>query len=155
MALRKLVRRNYGGKSLVSIKYQNLRSFKEGMILLFQSILESRWISHLHGSALFKIPLKTRHLFNSSNIYLKPEHFLKSKFTLSKVKVKIKISWQYIQPFTIPLIKSKLKVILKHSMWPHFRIVSKRLTLIDFFRQGTLCNILHGFFFVLLYLEPS
>ena len=81
MALRKLVRRNYGGKSLVSIKYQNLRSFKEGMILLFQSILESR-----------TIPLKTRHLFNSSNIYLKPEHFLKSKFTLSKVKVKIKIS---------------------------------------------------------------
>ena len=150
MALRKLVRRNYGGKSLVSIKYQNLRSFKEGMILLFQSILESRWISHLHGSALFTIPLKTRHLFNSSNIYLKPELFLKSKFTLSKVKVKIKISWQYIQPFTIPLIKSKLKVILKH-----FRIVSKRLTLIDFFRQGTLCNILHGFFFVLLYLEPS
>ena len=144
MALRKLVRRNYGGKSLVSIKYQNLRSFKEGMILLFQSILESR-----------TIPLKTRHLFNSSNIYLKPEHFLKSKFTLSKVKVKIKISWQYIQPFTIPLIKSKLKVILKHSMWPHFRIVSKRLTLIDFFRQGTLCNILHEFFFVLLYLEPS
>ena len=34
MALRKLVRRNYGGKFLVSIKYQNLYSFKEGVILL-------------------------------------------------------------------------------------------------------------------------
>ena len=58
MALRKLERRNYGGKSPVSIKYQNLHSFKEGVILLCQSILETRRISHLHGSALFTIPLK-------------------------------------------------------------------------------------------------
>ena len=57
MALRKLERRNYGGKSPVSIKYQNLHSFKEGVILLCQSILETRRISHLHGSALFTIPL--------------------------------------------------------------------------------------------------
>ena len=57
MALRKLVRSNYGGESPVSIKYENLHSFKEGVILLCQSILETRRISHLHGSALFKIPL--------------------------------------------------------------------------------------------------
>ena len=30
--------------------------------------------------------LKTRHIFKSFNIYLKPERFRKSKFTLSKVK---------------------------------------------------------------------
>ena len=57
MALRKLVRRNYGGKLLVSIKCQNLHSFKEGGFLLCQSILETRRMSHLHGSALFTISL--------------------------------------------------------------------------------------------------
>ena len=58
MALRKHVRSNYGGKSPVSIKYENLHSFKEGLILLCQSILETRRITHLHGSALFTIPLR-------------------------------------------------------------------------------------------------
>ena len=55
MALRKLERRNYGGKSPVSIKYQNLHSFKEGLILLRQSILETRRTTHSHGSAHFTI----------------------------------------------------------------------------------------------------
>ena len=58
MALRKLVRRNYGGKSPVSIKYENLHSFKKGVILLCQSILETRRILHLHGSALLTILLR-------------------------------------------------------------------------------------------------
>ena len=56
MALRKLERINYGGKWRVSIKYQNLHSFKEGLILLCQSILETR-ITDLHGSAHFTILL--------------------------------------------------------------------------------------------------
>ena len=60
MALHKLVRKNYGGKSPVSIKYQDLHSFKERMILSCQCILETRRISHLHGVALFTIPLKER-----------------------------------------------------------------------------------------------
>ena len=55
MALRKLERRNYGRKSPVSIKYQNLHSFKEGLILLCQSILETRRLTHLHGSVHFTI----------------------------------------------------------------------------------------------------
>ena len=59
MALHKLERRNYGRKWPVSIKYQNLHSFKEQLILLCQSILEMRRITHLHGSAHFTIPLKT------------------------------------------------------------------------------------------------
>ena len=37
MVLRKLERRNHGGKWPMSIKYQNLHSFKEGLILLCQS----------------------------------------------------------------------------------------------------------------------
>ena len=57
MALHELLRRNYDGKSPVSIIYQNLHSFKEEMMLLCQSIFETRRISHLHGSALFTIPL--------------------------------------------------------------------------------------------------
>ena len=59
MTLHKLVRRNYDGKLPVSIKYQNLHSFKEGVIILCQSILETRRVSHLHGLALFTIPLSS------------------------------------------------------------------------------------------------
>ena len=54
-ALCKLERRNYGGKWSLSIKYQNLHSFKEALILKCQSILEIRRITHLHGSAHFTI----------------------------------------------------------------------------------------------------
>ena len=57
MVLCKLERRNDGGKLPVSIKYQNLHTYKEGLILLCQSILEPRRITHLHGSAHFTIPL--------------------------------------------------------------------------------------------------
>ena len=62
MALRKLERRNYGGKWPVSIKYQNLHSFKKGLILLCQCILETRRITHLHDSAHFTIPLIERNI---------------------------------------------------------------------------------------------
>ena len=57
MALHKLERRNYGRKWPVSIKYQNIHSFKEGLIVLCQSIHEIRRITHLHDSAHFTIPL--------------------------------------------------------------------------------------------------
>ena len=57
MALCKLERGNYGAKWPESINYQNLHSFKGGLILLCQSILETRRITHLHGSAHFTIPL--------------------------------------------------------------------------------------------------
>ena len=67
MALHKLERRYYGRKSQVSIKYQNLHSFKEGLIVLCQNILEKRRITHLHGSAHFAIPLD---LSNMINIFL-------------------------------------------------------------------------------------
>ena len=64
MALRILLSRNYGGKSLVSIKCHNLHSFKEGVIPLCNSIFKTRRISHLHGSAPFTVPLHS--LFQSS-----------------------------------------------------------------------------------------
>ena len=41
----------------MTIKCHNLHSFKEGLVCLCQSILETRRISYLHASALFKIPL--------------------------------------------------------------------------------------------------
>ena len=66
MALRKLERRNHDGKWAMSIKYQYLHSFKEGLILLCRSILETRRITHLHGSAHFTIPLTT---LSSSKIF--------------------------------------------------------------------------------------
>ena len=68
MVLHKLERRNYGEKWSMRINYQNLHSFKEGLIVLCQSILETRRITHLHGSTHFTIPLKTkvkRHAFMS------------------------------------------------------------------------------------------
>ena len=58
MALYKLVRSNYGGKSPVSMKYQNVHSFKERMILLCQGILETKTIINSSGPAQFTIPLK-------------------------------------------------------------------------------------------------
>ena len=51
MMLRILETRNYGGKWPVSIKYQNIHTFKEGLMLLCQSTLETRKTTHLHGSA--------------------------------------------------------------------------------------------------------
>ena len=67
MALHKLERRYYGRKSQVSIKYQNLHSFKEGLIVLcHQNILEKRRITHLHGSAHFAIPLNLSNIINIS-----------------------------------------------------------------------------------------
>ena len=64
MVLWKLERRNYGG----NIKYQNLHTFKEGLILLCQSILETRRITHLHGSAHFTIPLNHLNLERKENV---------------------------------------------------------------------------------------
>ena len=57
MALRKLERRNYGGGWPVSIKYENLYSFKDRLILLCQRILETRRKTHLHCSPHFTIRL--------------------------------------------------------------------------------------------------
>ena len=53
MVLRKLERRIYGRKWPVSIKYQNLHSFKEGLILLCQSIVEMRRITFTWLSSLY------------------------------------------------------------------------------------------------------
>ena len=46
-------RRHYGRKWLVSIKHQNLHSFKEALILLCQSTLERRREAHFCGSSHF------------------------------------------------------------------------------------------------------
>ena len=53
---------NYGGKLMSCY----LHSFKE-----YQSILETRQISHLYGSALFKIP-------SFSHFFVVPQKFLKA-----------------------------------------------------------------------------
>ena len=58
ISLRRVVRKNYSGKSSGGIRCHNLYSFKEGVILLFQSTYETRLISHLHNPALFTVPLK-------------------------------------------------------------------------------------------------
>ena len=60
MALRTLVRRNNSRKLPMSMQCHNLLSFKEGVILLCQSVLETtQRISHLFSSALFTIPLNS------------------------------------------------------------------------------------------------
>ena len=65
MALRKLERGNYDGKWPMSIKYQNLHTFKEGLILLCQRIFETRRITHIHVSTHFTIPFKDRLMFKT------------------------------------------------------------------------------------------
>ena len=79
MALHKLERRNYGGKWPVSIKYQNLHTFKEGLILSCHSILETRRITHLHGSAHFTIPLTS---FSTNRISSFTEIGVDASFTM-------------------------------------------------------------------------
>ena len=69
MALCKLERRTYGRKLPVSIKYQNLHSFKEGLILLCQIILKIRRITHLHSLVHFTIP------FTEWTLHLKKKKF--------------------------------------------------------------------------------
>ena len=76
MALRNLERRNYSSKWPVSIKYQNLHTFK-GLIFLCQSILEARRIIQLHGSARFTIPLKDQIIIIDKLCNLKSRNFLK------------------------------------------------------------------------------
>ena len=46
----------------MSIQCHNVHSFKEEVILLCRSILETRRISDLYGSALFTIPLSSESL---------------------------------------------------------------------------------------------
>ena len=84
MALHKLVRKNYGGKSPVSIKYQNLHSFKEGMILLCHCILETRRMSYLPGSAFFTIPLN-KYLLLWKNLCI---------FTINQLLISDMTGWQ-------------------------------------------------------------
>ena len=78
MVLCKLERRNYGRKWPVSIKYQDLHSFKEELILLCQSILKMRRITHLHGPAHLTIPLSLfyRYYFGRYLNWVNWFHFL-------------------------------------------------------------------------------
>ena len=78
MTLHKLERRNYGRKWPVSIKYQDLHSFKEELILLCQSILKMRRITHLHGPAHLTIPLSLfyRYYFGRYLNWVNWFHFL-------------------------------------------------------------------------------
>ena len=94
MALRKLERRNYGGKSPVSIKYQNLHTLKEGLILLCQSILETRRVTHLHGLAHLIIPLRE----DLKKIWKNTFYFKLKVFLFSRL---------LIQSFTLFLLPSR------------------------------------------------
>ena len=80
MVLHKLVRRNSGEKLLVSIRYQYLHSFKERMIHLCQSILETRKISHFTWLRFvyspFKFPMLLSQNFDYGTLELKAETFL-------------------------------------------------------------------------------
>ena len=80
MMLHKLEIRNYGRKWPVSIKYQNLHSFKEGLILLFQSILEMRRIAHLHCSPFFRV--KVNAALSSSDIKFLLNQMRKAKLVI-------------------------------------------------------------------------
>ena len=98
MALHKLVRSNYGKKLPVSVRYEFLLSFKEGVILLCQNILETRRISHLHGWALFTIPLRdcqqtTSITCNGFCLLKKKNHplFLTDNIKMDRMPTKIKL----------------------------------------------------------------
>ena len=91
MAQHKPVRRNYGEKFPVSIKYQNLDSFKEGMIHLCQSILETRRISQLIGSALCFGKKAVNYIFWKLLVKFGVNSFESVFQSLSKFSPKIKL----------------------------------------------------------------
>ena len=70
----------------MSIKYENLHSFKEVVIILCQSILETRRISHLLGSTHLTIPLSWLHFDNEPRVQdrqqVKDQQFCISIFQL-------------------------------------------------------------------------
>ena len=82
MVLRKLVRSNYGRKSPVSIKYENLHSFKEGVVLLCQSILERRRMSRLPDSAHFTIPLMRHQEREGNSLFMLKNTFASVQFVM-------------------------------------------------------------------------
>ena len=89
-ALRKLVRRDYGGKSPVGIKYQNLHSFKQGVILLCQNILETRRITHWHSTKgsmnrLIKVNLTTEKKEFTSYYLFQCKFFTSENFWINSV----------------------------------------------------------------------
>ena len=124
MVLHKLERRNYSGKWPVNIKYQNLHTFKEGLILLCQSILETRKITHLHGSAHFTIPLnilKLPHKVFLENCILTCKYFnqslpksFKNWFTLATGSHTHNIRWSNSGCLKIP--SPKTKIYDRHSV---------------------------------------
>ena len=57
----------------------NLHSFKQGVILVCQSILETRRMSYLHGSALFTIPISRITDYKKFRKIIKPLFFNKRK----------------------------------------------------------------------------
>ena len=82
MVLRKLVRSNYGRKWPVSIKYENLHSFKEGVVLLCQSILERRRMSRLPDSAHFTIPLMRHQEREGNSLFMLKNTFASVQFVM-------------------------------------------------------------------------
>ena len=92
MMLHKLEKENYGGKSLVSIKYQNLHTFKEALILLCQSILETRritftWFSSLYN--LFKSQQNFQTCLKSNFLFIFFSNILQNVFKMNGVKLTI------------------------------------------------------------------
>lgn len=59
MAQHTMVTKTHGAKRQVSIRYYNLHSFKEGALLLCQSILGTGRMSNWCRWALFTVPLST------------------------------------------------------------------------------------------------
>ena len=54
MVLCTLIRRNYGGKGLMSATYHSFDFIKEGMVLLFCSTFQTRLISNFFNLALLQ-----------------------------------------------------------------------------------------------------
>ena len=110
MALYTLVRRNYDVKLLVSIKCHYIHLFKKGVILLCQSIVKAKRISHLFISALFTVPLiskKTFVLVKTTWRRLQRNDFSSSNTSsrgLQVLSTKANICWDIEVPFNLILI---------------------------------------------------
>ena len=89
MALCILVRRAYGEKSQVSIKFHNLHSFKEGMILLCQSILYNLLKNKMYNTTKLEAHNQRVHQSTQGQLYCG----LTSYELLMYVQIRVFVYW--------------------------------------------------------------
>ena len=123
---------------------KNLHSSKKEVILLCQSILETRKISHLHGLALFAIPLNETKL---------DESFPIAKFTLGGYEIRARRDRtkfggaliEYVRKVLICKRISKYDPNFNESIYSEITFSKERWVIFRIYRPLNVKNLTHFF----------